>query len=67
MKTFEFIGTLANSVFNSHNLKGINQLITRLGLSHLCKHELKHSFEDWFNPFCIFGNGKIESCSHKLL
>ena len=45
-----------NSVFNCHNCKGITYL-TRLclGLSHLCEHKFKHSFQDTLNPFCWCG------------
>ena len=50
-----------NSVYNSHNTKGI-KLMTRLrfSLSHLREHKFKHSFQDLINPLCNCGY-KVES------
>ena len=52
----QFIRPSSNSVYNSHNPKGI-KLLTRLclGLSHLREHKFKHSFQDWINPLCNCG------------
>ena len=63
----KFIRPSANSLFNCHNPKGI-KFITRLrlGLSHLCEHKFKHSFQDSLNPFCSCGLD-IESTAHFLL
>ena len=50
-----------------HNLKGI-RLLTRLclGLSHLCEHKFKHSFQDCLHPVCFCSN-EIETSTHYLL
>ena len=48
----------------SHVIKLITRL--RLGLSHLCKDKLKHSFQDCLNPLCLCGN-EIETSTHYLL
>ena len=51
-----FIRPSRKSVFNCHNDKEIKYLTRlRLGLSHLCKHKFKHSFQDTVNPFCSCG------------
>ena len=62
-----FIHPKRNSIYNCHNPKGF-RLITRLhlGLSHLCKHKFKHSFQDCLNPFCLC-RSDIEKPSHFLL
>ena len=45
-----------NRVYNRHNPKGIKLLIRlRVGLSHLCEHKFKHSFQDTLNPICSCG------------
>ena len=63
----KFIRPKPNSVYNSHNPKGI-RLITRLrlGLSHLREHKFKHSLQDCLNPLCSCGND-IETSIHFLL
>ena len=38
----------------------------RVGLSHLCEHKFKHSFQDTLNPICNCGED-IETTSHYLL
>ena len=38
----------------------------RLGLSHLRKHKLNHSFQNYINPLCSCGMD-IESASHFFL
>ena len=55
-KLLKFIRPSPSSVLSCHNYKGIKYL-TRLqpGLSHLCEHKFKHSFEDTLNPFCSCG------------
>ena len=63
----KFIRPKPNNVYYCHNPKGIRLLTRlRLGLSHLCKHKFKHSFQDWFNPLCFCGN-EIETYTHYLL
>ena len=45
-----------NSVFECHNPQGIKFLTRlRLGLSHLCEHKCKQSFQDSLNPLCKCG------------
>ena len=63
----KFIRPLPNSVFNSHNCKGI-KLVTRLrlGLSHLREHKFKHSFQDTLNSFCSCGLD-VETNTHFFL
>ena len=63
----EFIRPSQNRVYNCHNAKGI-KLLTRLrvGLSHLCEHKFKHSFQDTLNPICNCGKD-IKTTSHYLL
>ena len=43
----------------------IKLLTIRLGLSHLCKHKFKQSFQDCLNPLCLCGN-EIETSTHYL-
>ena len=38
----------------------------RLGLSYLCKHKFKNSFQDCLSPLCLCGND-TETFSHFLL
>ena len=54
-------------VYDCHKPKGI-KLLTRLrvGLSHLCEHKFKHSFQDTFNLICNCGED-IETTCHYLL
>ena len=53
----KFIRPKPNNVYYCHNPKGIRLLTRlRLGLSHLCKHNFKHSFQDCLNPLCFCGN-----------
>ena len=63
----EFIRPSQNRVYNCHNPKRI-KLWTRLrvGLSHLCEHQFKHSFQDTLNPICNCSED-IETISHYLL
>ena len=63
----KFIRPSQDRVYNCHNAKGI-KLLTRLrvGLSHLCEHKFKHSFQDTLNPICNCGKD-IETTSHYLL
>ena len=46
----KFIRPSPNSVYNSHNPKGLNFIRFRLGLRHLREHKFKHSFQDTINP-----------------
>ena len=67
-RILSFIRPSQNSTFNCHNPKGIKLLSRlRLGLSHLRKYKLKHSFQDSLNPFCSSGKGEVETSSHYLL
>ena len=62
-----FIRPNSNSVFNSHNPKGIKLLSRlRLGLSHLREHKFKHSFEDTTSPLCSC-NLDNETTTHYFL
>ena len=64
---FEFHTSSASTVFNCHNPKGVKLLTrSRLGLSHLREHKLKHSFQDSLNPTCSCGND-IETSALFLL
>ena len=63
----KFIGPSPNSVFDCHNPKGIKLLSRiRLGLSHLCEHKFKHSFQDTLNPICICGKDIETPCHYPL-
>ena len=63
----KFIMKPANSLFNSHNLKGIQFIIRlRLGLSHLRGHKFKHDFQDSLNSFYNWGLD-IQSTANHLL
>ena len=45
-----FIRPSESTVFNCHNPKRVKLLTRlRLGLSHLCEHKFKHSFQDSLN------------------
>ena len=56
-----FIRRSWSTVFNCHNLKGVNLLIRlRLGWSHLREHS---SFQDSLNPRCSCGK-EIEPSAH---
>ena len=64
---FKFVRLSGCSVFKCYNLRGVKLLTRlRLGLSHLCEHKLKHSFQDILNPICSCGND-IETSAHFLL
>ena len=58
----------ANCIYNCHNPKGTNLLLTRLllNLSHLRSHKFKHSFQDSLNPLYTCGLHE-ESISYFLL
>ena len=63
----DFIRPSGRTVFNCHNPEGVKLLTRlRLGLSHLCEHKLKHSFQDLFDSICSCGN-VIETSAHYLL
>ena len=64
IKILKFIWPKPNSIYNYHNPKRI-RLVTRLrlGLSHLCKHKFKYSFQNCLNPLCLCGNN-VEASSH---
>ena len=38
----------------------------RLGLSHLCEHKFKHSFQDTLNPLCSCGK-EVETTFHFVI
>ena len=56
VNVLKFVRPTPNSVLKCEDHRGI-KLITRLrvGLSHLCEHKLKHSFQDTLNPICSCG------------
>ena len=61
-----FVRPSANSVFNSHNPKGIKFTARlRLGLSHLREHKFKHIFKDLLYRICHC-KLNIESTSYHL-
>ena len=63
----QFIRSSSNSVYKSHNRKGINLMNRfRLGLSHLREHKFKHSFQDSIDPLCNY-NYKVKSTIHFFL
>ena len=63
-KILRFIRPTANSIFGCHNPIGVKLLTRlRLGLSHLCEHKFKHSFEDTLNPLCSCGK-EVETFFH---
>ena len=63
----KFIRPSGNSVFRSHNPRGIKLLTRlRLGLSHLREHKFKHGFLDSLNPICSCGQN-IETSTHFLV
>ena len=53
--------TLNEEILN----KKLHFLCSGLGLSHLCEHKFKHSFEDCLNPLCPCGN-EIKTSTHYL-
>ena len=67
INVLKFIQPKPNNVYYCHNPKGI-RLLTRLclGLSHLCEHKFKHSFQYCLNPLCFCCN-EIEISTHYLL
>ena len=66
-KYFKNYTTISKQSFICHNPKGIKSLKRlRFGLSHLCEHKFKHSFQDTLNPICNCGED-IETKSHYLL
>ena len=66
-KIVKFMRPTANSIFGCHNPVGV-KLLTRLrrGLSHLCEHNFKHSFQDTLNSLCS-GEKEVETTFHFLL
>ena len=66
-KFLKFIHPSGNSVFRSHNPKGVTLLTRlRLGLRDLREHKVKHGFLDSLNPICSCGQD-IETSTHFLL
>ena len=65
--SLSYIGPKANSICNCNSSKGL-KFVTRLhlGLSHLRKHKLKHSFQDSINLLCSCSLD-IESAVHYFL
>ena len=52
-----FIRLSANSAFHFLNPNSLKLIIRlRLGLTHLCFHKFKHSFQDKLNPICNCGS-----------
>ena len=64
--TLKFIWPKPNNVYYCHNPTGI-RLLTRLclGLSHLCAHKFKQSFQD-LNPLCFCSNETATSTHYQL-
>ena len=62
-----FIQPKPNNNYYCHIPKGVT-LLSRLGLglSHLQKHKLKHSFQDYLNPRCFCGIDN-ETSNHYML
>ena len=53
-----------NSIFNYHYPKEVKLLTRlRLGLSHLCDHKFKHSFQNLLNSICNCGTD-VETTTH---
>ena len=65
-KILKFIKPTANSTFGCHSPVGVKPL-TRLwlGLSHLCEHKFKQSFQDTLNPLCSCRK-EVETTFHFL-
>ena len=56
----KFLRPSPNSVFKFQNHQEIKfETRLRLGLSHLCEHKIKHSFQDVLNPLCKWGFGVL--------
>ena len=52
----QFVRPSPKSLLNCHIPKGIKyEIRSRLGLSHLREHKVKHNFQDTLNPFCECG------------
>ena len=63
----KLIRTSPNRFFNCQNPKGIKLLtMLRLGLSHLCDHKFKHSFQNLLNPICNCRTD-VDTTRHYLL
>ena len=56
-----------NSVYYCHNATEF-RLMARLclGLSHLCEHKFKHSFQNCLDLICVSGND-VETSTHYVL
>ena len=66
-RILKFIRPNPNSIFNCHNPKAIKHLSRiKLGLSYLCEHKFKHSFEDILNPICACGSDIETRCHHLI-
>ena len=67
-KILKFIRPTANIIiFDCHNRVGVKLLTRlRLGLSHLCEHKSKDSFQGKLNPLCSCGK-EVETTFHFLL
>ena len=64
---FKYMRPSGSSVFNWNNPKRVKLIIRlRLGLSNLCQHKFKHSFQDSCNSICSCGNN-IEMSTHFLI
>ena len=63
----QFVRPSSNSVYNSHNPKGIKPVARlHLGLSHLREHKFKHSLPDLINSLCNCSY-EVESTVHFFL
>ena len=63
----KYVRSSSSSVFKCHDPQGIKFLTSlSFGLSHLCGHKSKHSFQDTQNPLCKCGI-EVEANSYFLL
>ena len=66
-RLLQFVRSVENSVFSSHNTIGIKYLTgLRLGFSRFCYHKFKHGFLDAVDPLCSCSTA-IENTVHYFL
>ena len=66
-RILKFIRSNPNSIFNYHNPKAIKYLSRiRFGLSRLCEHKFKYSFQETLHPICAC-RSDIETPCHYLI
>ena len=65
--SWNLLSQFPNNVFNCENHRRIKVFSRlRVGLSHLCEHEFKHSFQDTLSPICNC-SFDVEWTSHYIL